>query len=308
MSKSQVVNEIHKPARKNFKRRQVILKGIDDLWQADLIDLQNLKSKNKNFSFILVIIDAFSKFAWAVAVKSKCKSEITNAFKKILLLGRVPSNLQTDLGKEFYNKEFDCLMKKFGINHYSTYSTKKASIVERLIRTIKNKLFKHFSLVGNYIWIGNPIETIVWDYNNTVHRTIKQAPIKVNKSNEMIIMRNIKKTRCIPEFKGNKFNIGDSVRISKYKGAFHKGYTPNWSTELFTVTKVNKSNPPTYHLEDKRKQTILGSFYEQELQKTKCPNIYLIEKVIKEKGNKLFVKWLGLSDSENSWVKKSSIV
>lgn len=283
MSKRQIVDEIHKPARKNFKRRRVILKGIDDLWQADLIDLQKFKSKNKQFNYILVIIDTFSKFAWAVAVKSKCKSEIRDAFKKVLLLGRIPTNLQTDLGKEFYNNEFDSLMKNYSINHYSTYSSKKASIVERFIRTIKNQLFKHFSLVGNYLWIGHPIETIVRDYNNKVHRTIKLAPIKVVKSNEMIIMKNIQNPECIPKFTRSKFNIGDSVRISKYKGAFHKGYTPNWSTELFTVTKVNKSNPPTYHLEDKRNQTILGSFYEQELQKTMCPNIYLIEKVVKKK-------------------------
>lgn len=308
MSKQQVVDEIHKAARKNFQRREVILKGIDDLWQADLIDIKNLKSYNKQYKFILVVIDAFSKFAWAVAVKTKCKTEIADAFKKVLLSGRAPTHLQTDMGKEFYNNEFTCLMSHFHINHYSTYSTKKASIIERFIRTIKNKLYKYFSLVGNYIWIGHPLESLVAEYNNTVHRTIKLAPSKVNKSNEVFVQKNIQKSRKLPALRKSKFSIGDSVRISKYKGAFQKGYTPNWSTELFTVTKVNKTNPITYQLEDSRKQNILGSFYEQELQKTKYPNVYLIEKIIKKKGNKLFVKWLGLSDSENSWINKTSIV
>lgn len=308
MSKENVVSELHKGARKNFPRREVILKGIDDLWQADLIDMQNLKRENKNYRYILVIIDAFSKFAWSVGVKTKCKTEIMEAFKKILLLGRVPSNLQTDLGKEFYNDEFTRLMKKFNINHYSTYSTKKASIVERFIRTIKNKLYKYFSLVGNYIWIGKPLKTLLHEYNNSVHRTIKLAPSKVTKFNEIFVMNNIKKSRIRHVLKKCKFNIGDIVRISKYKGSFQKGYTPNWSTELFTITKVNRSNPITYHLEDSRKQMILGSFYEQELQKTKCPNTYLIEKVIKKKGNRLYVKWLGLSDSENSWINKTAIL
>lgn len=311
MTKQQIVNEIHKQARRNFLRRPVILKGIDDLWQADLIDMQNLRKYNKGFNYILVVIDCFSKYAWTVPIKSKNKICVTNAFESILYSShRKPVNLQTDLGTEFYNNTFKILMKTNNINHYSTFSTKKASIVERLIKTIKNKLYKCFSLNGSYHWLGL-LEVVLKTYNNTKHRTIKYKPINVDKSNEYLIKENIKKTYKYISAKSErtpKFKVGDYVRISKYKQHFEKGYTPNWSTELFTIKNIKNTVPVTYHLEDQRKHTILGTFYEHELQKTSYPDVYLIEKVLKKKGNKLFVKWLGLSNDENSWIEKTAIL
>lgn len=309
MAKEQVVNEIHRSARKNFKRRAVILKGIDDLWQADLIDLQKLQTVNKGYKYILVVIDTFSKYTWCIPTKSKTQTEVKNAFALIVKSAkRVPKNLQTDFGKEFYNDQFDRYVKSLKINHYSSYSIKKASIVERVIKTLKNKLYKYFSFIGNYKWLGKPLDDIVRSYNQTMHSTTKFRPIEVNRNNEAEVKINIDKKQCNRRFKLNKFNVGDRVRISKYKSLFHKGYTPNWSTELFTIKTVNDTRPVTYHIEDQRKNTILGTFYEQELQKTKYPDVYLIEKVIKKRGKKLYVKWLGLNDSENSWIDKDAIV
>lgn len=310
MSKQQIVNEIHKTARRNFLRRSVVLKSIDDLWQADLMDMQNLRKYNKGYNYILIVIDCFSKYAWTQPLKSKNKLDVAHAFERILLnTHRIPNNLQTDMGTEFYNNTFQGLMKTNKINHYSSFSTKKASIVERLIKTIKNKLYKYFSLNGNYKWLGKPLEVILESYNHTKHRTTKFKPIDVNKSNEQVIKENILKTHkhvsipCKPKFK-----VGDYVRISRYKHNFEKGYTPNWSTELFTVKKINNTTPVTYHIQDQRKQPILGTFYEQELQKSNYPGVYLIEKVLKKKGSKLYVKWLGLSNSENSWIDKAALV
>lgn len=310
MSKADVVNEIHKPARKNFARRYVVLKGIDDLWQADLIDLQNLKQYNNGYKFILVIIDCFSKFCWTAPIKNKSKSEVSEAFENILnTTQRTPLNLQTDMGKEFYNDRFRKIVNMNSINHYSTYSVKKASIVERLIQTLKNKLFKHFSISGCYKWSGYPLKKVVGTYNNTKHRVTKFAPVDVNRTNEHLVRMNIRKFHHTCKLKNKtKFKVGDIVRISKYKGCFEKGYTPNWSTELFVIRKINETLPVTYLIEDTHQQPVLGCFYEHELQNTKFPNTYLIEKVIKRKGNKLFVKWLGLPNTENSWINKEKIV
>lgn len=309
MEKHQIVNEIHRPARKNFKRRSVVLKGIDDLWQADLIDLQKFHKVNKGYKYILTVIDTFSKYAWCVPIKSKTKTEVKNSFELIIqLTKRIPKNLQTDFGKEFYNNEFERYVNSLKINHYSTYSVKKASIVERLIKTLKSKLYKHFSLIGNYKWVGKPLDDIVKSYNQTVHRTTKFKPIDVNFDNDIQVSKNIEKSQINMHYKRNKFKIGDCVRISKYKSAFHKGYTPNWSTELFTIIHVNRTTPVAYHIQDQRKNKILGAFYEEELQKTNYPNVYLVEKVIKKKGRKLYVKWLGLSNSENSWIDRNAVV
>lgn len=308
MSKENVINEIHRSARINFPRRHVILKDIDDLWQADLMDMQSTSKENKDNRYILIVIDSFSKFAWAVGLKNKTKETVAEAFKSILNQGRHPKNLQTDFGKEFYNKDFKKVLQRNNINHYSTYSTIKASIVERLIRTLKNKLYKQFSLQGNYRWVDGILKKIIDQYNNTVHRTIGKQPAKVKEKNKKyVLQRYIDATR--PNIKTRKkFSLEDHVRISKYKSCFEKGYTPNWSTEIFKIIRIQNTSPLTYLLQDKNGQPILGAFYAQELQRTKYPDIYLVEKVLKKRKNKVLVKWLGLPNSENSWIEDTNII
>lgn len=104
-----------------------------------------------------------------------------------------------------------------------------------------------------------------------------------------------------------KFKIGDKVRISKYKHIFEKGYTPNWTTEIFTVSHVKLTNPTTYKLVDYQDHPIEGGFYQEELNKVKYPDTYLVEKVLKRRGDKLFVKWLGFDNSHNSWISASDL-
>lgn len=310
MSKQDIVNELHRGARRNFVRRHTVIKGLDDLWQADLVDLQKYSSINKGFKYVLIVIDVLSKYVWARPLKSKSKKFVSSAMCSILTEStRKPKNLQTDLGKEFYNDSFKHLMETYNINHYSTCSVKKASIVERVIRTIKSRLYKLFSLCGKYEWYKNNLKSVVQNYNNTVHRITKHKPIDVNSSNQNTVRLNIIKSQQPKKVrKESSFRVGDFVRISKYKGDFYKGYTPNWSTEIFRIIKVNETSPQTYQLQDKHKQNIVGCFYGKELQKTKFPDIYLIEKVLKKRGNKLFVKWLGLGAEENSWIDKSELV
>src|SRR5215472_15856948 len=104
-----VVEELHKPVRHRFPRRRVVIKGLDDLWQADLVEMIPYSRENKGFKYILMVIDAFSKYLWAKPLKSKTGEEVTRAMKEILKERR-PSNLQTDHGKEFYNSQFQSLM------------------------------------------------------------------------------------------------------------------------------------------------------------------------------------------------------
>lgn len=308
MSKADVINEIHKNARVNFPRRSVILRDIDELWQADLIDMQKMSKANSGYKYIIVIIDGFSKYAWAIPLKQKNKQTVYIALKKLLKEGRIPKNLQTDAGTEFYNDKFKNIMNKYNINHYCTYSSKKASIVERLIRTLKAKLYKEFNLKGNYKWVDGTLADKVYEYNNTFHRTLGQEPASINQTNKHIILQKYNNMYNSKEKKiCKKFKVGDFVRISKYKGSFGKGYTPNWSTEIFKIIVVKPTNPTTYLLEDGHCRPILGSFYAQEIQKTKHPNVYLVEKVLRRKGDKVYVKWLGLPASENSWIAKTNI-
>ena len=106
--------------------------------------------------------------------------------------------------------------------------------------------------------------------------------------------------------KGPKFKVGDHVRMSKYKNIFPKGYTPNWSEETFVVKKIENTVPWTYVISDLNGEEIVGSFYVKELQKTNQKE-FRIEKIIKRKGNKLYVKWKGYNNSFNSWIDKKDI-
>lgn len=300
--KKTIVEELHAPARRFFPRRRVIVRGFDDLWQADIIDVQRHAKDNREHPYILAVIDVFSKYAWAIPLKSKNARDVCKAFATVVQTdGRVPNNLQTDMGKEFYNKDFQEYLKKRNVNHYSTFSMMKASVVERFNRTLKNNMWKYFSLNGSYRWI-DVLPTLIDEYNRRKHRTINMRPIDVTRKNAKRLLSTVYSNVKIAG--PAKYVVGDYVRVSKFKTVFDKGYTPNWSTEIFKIEAVKKTNPVTYLLVDSHNKSIQGGFYEYELHTVKYPNIYLVEKVLRKKSNKVYVKWLGFDNSHNSWISK----
>ena len=305
IEKKTVVDELHRPARKHFHRRKVFQVGINDTFQIDLVEMIPYAAENNDYKYLLTAIDIFSKKAFARALKTKTGAEVAKAMDSIITEnGSPPRNVHSDQGKEFFNKDFKNLMKKYNINLYNTFSELKASIVERFNRTLKTKMWKMFSLNGNYQWI-NHLQSLIDDYNNSVHRTIKMKPIEVTKQHEPLLFKTVYKNRIITS--KNRFKAGDYVRITKYKGIFRKGYEPNWSTEIFQVDHVHPTEPVTYTLRDNT-SIMSGGFYEHELQKVKYKDVYLVEKVVKKKGNQLLVKWLGFDEKFNSWINKKDFI
>ena len=144
------------------------------------------------------------------------------------------------------------------------------------------------------------LNDIVNKYNNTVHRTIKMRPIDVKDNTYLDSKKEVNN-------KDLKFKVGDQVRISKYKNIFEKGYTPNWSKEVFIISKIKNTVPWTYIIHDLNGEEIIGTFYEKGLQKTNQKE-FRIEKVIKRKGDKLYLKWKGYNNSFNSWIDKKDLV
>lgn len=281
------------------------MKGLNETFQADLVEMIPYKAQNRNFKYILTVIDIFSKFAWAIPIKSKTAADVADGMKKVFASGRIPKNLHTDQGKEFFNTQFKHLMDNNAINHYHTFSTKKAAIVERFNRTLKGRMWKQFSMQGSYKWISK-LQKLIDSYNNTKHRSIKMKPIDVTPENEKNLMKTAFENKIT--IHTPKFKLGDYVRISKYKSLFAKGYTPNWTTEIFRINKVRLTDPITYLLRDWEEKDISGGFYEYELQRVKYPKLYLVEKILKRKGDKVFVKWLGFSEKFNSWIDKNSLL
>ena len=140
---------------------------------------------------------------------------------------------------------------------YSTYNEGKSVVAERFIRTLKNKLYKHMTATGKNVYY-DVLNDVVNKYNNTKHSTIKMKPIDVKNDKRVYIDEHNKKD--------SRFKVGDRVRISKFKYVFAKEYTPNWSTEIFIVDKINDTVPYTYNLKDLNDEEIIGSFYDKELQ------------------------------------------
>lgn len=304
--RGKLARELHKVSRKNFPRRHVELKGLEDLYQADLVDMIKFSKFNKGFKYIMTIINCFSKFALAIPLKSKSKSEVSTALKPVFERYKM-KNFQTDQGLEFFNSDVKTLVRKFNINHYFTYSEKKASICERFNRTLKSKMWRYFSEKGNYKWI-DILPTLVNNYNRTFHSTIGMKPYEVNKSNENMVLKNILKNRRPIKKVNIKFKVGDRVRVSRFKREFAKGYWPQWSNEIYSVCKVQLTSPVTYLLKDGKGEILKGGFYQQELSKTQLGDIYLVEKVLRKKGEKLFVRWLGFDKSHDSWINKADLV
>ena len=138
---------------------------------------------------------------------------------------------------------------------YSTYNEGKSVVAERFIRTLKNKLYKRMMATGKNVYY-DVLDDVVNEYNNTKHNTIKMKPIDVEDNKRVYI---------------DEHNEKDSrfrVRISKFKNIFAKGYTPNWSKEIFIVNKINDTVPCTYNIKDLDGEEIIGSFYDRELQKS----------------------------------------
>ena len=144
---------------------------------------------------------------------------------------------------------------------YSTYNEGKSVVAERFIRTLKNKVFKHMAGIQTKISF-DVLDDTVSKYNNTVHRTIKMKPIDITDGYYVESHEN-------PNKKDSKFKVCCHVRISKYKNIFAKGYTPNWSEEVFVVNKIKNTVPWTYVIDDLNGEEFIGSFYEKEFQKTK---------------------------------------
>ena len=144
------------------------------------------------------------------------------------------------------------------------------------------------------------LDDIVDEYNNTNQTTIKMKPIDVKDNTNINTSKKI-------NYEDPKVKVGDRVRISKYKNIFAKGYMPNWSDEVFVIKKVKNTVPWTYVINDLSGEEIIGTFYEKELQKTNQEE-FRIEKVIKRKGNKIYVKWKRYNNSFNSWIDKASLL
>lgn len=308
---------MHKPRRKKFPRNKYRVSNIDDLHQADLNDMRSLSRYNDGYKYILTIIDVFSRYAWAVPLIDKKPSTIISAFNKVFNESkRKPLHLQTDKGSEFVANSVRKFLRDNDIKYYVSQNPDvKACLVERLNRTLKTRMYRYFTHRNTYRYV-EMLPKLLTAYNSTIHSATKFAPKNVNETNILHVWRNQygkqlqqeERERHIP-----KFRVGDTVRISREKNMFQKGYENNFSEEIFKIKKVLNRKPIVYRLYDLNNEDIEGVFYEQELQKVtvKPTKTFKIDKVIATRGSgirkEVFVKWKGYPNSFNTWISAKDI-
>ncbi|XP_055997764.1 uncharacterized protein LOC130047190 [Ostrea edulis] len=309
--KEQDTYTLHKPIRRKFKRQQTRVTDIDEQWQLDLADVSNLKKYNDGYTFLLCAIDVLSKYAWVVPLKQKTGKEMIRGLRKIFRDGRHPVRIQSDQGREFTNKEFLEAFKT--IHFFTTRNAKtKTSIVELFQRTLKARMCRYFTRHKTRRYV-DVLPDLVHGYNHAYHRSIQRAPAQVNPTNVLKVWKTLYGKQTTNTL---SLQVGDRVRISKAKRTFDKGYLPNWTTELFTISrKVPGRN--IYRIKDDHGEELEGTFYPQELQTViKKDDVYEVEEILGYKkrrvGKKVIsevqVKWKGYPSSFNSWIPQADLI
>ena len=137
---SQPVYTKYRRIKVKYPRRKVLSRGLRYQYQADLVDYSALKRDNRSFTFLLTIIDIFSRFALAIPIKSKKGPHIAADLEKAFKVMKPPRKLQTDMGKEFYNSHVKRVLNRYRVHHFSTDQPLKAQIVECFNRTLREMI------------------------------------------------------------------------------------------------------------------------------------------------------------------------
>ena len=322
---------LHRPARKRYPMKKVVVGGVNIQLQIDLVDMIQWAKANDNHRYILLAVDCFSRFAYAQPLKTKHGEMVAQALEAILdqaekRVDRKIKRIQADQGLEFYNKHVRVMLEKRNVHLFSTKSPTKAQMVERLIRTLRGRQERLNTFRGQRRWVESFFK-LVKSYNKTPHGALpSMSPSQVNLKNEILVwehlygktmlktpihlVRRLKNQRV----KSQDLNVGDPVRLSKRKRTFEKAYYQNWTDEVFFVAHISKSTTPaTFRIKDLDGDLLEGVFYRAELTPVKLDSgIYAIEKVLQQETradgkNYLLVKWRGYPESHNAWIRTDEV-
>lgn len=304
---------LHREAKKPKTYNPFILYRKRVLLQADLIDMQSLSKANQEKKYILIVCDAFTRKCWASALANKTSELVLTEFKNMYSDIGSFERLMTDAGTEFLSKKFTSFLKKHDIGF--TRGNPHAPHVERLNRTIQNKLFRYMTENETEKWI-DILDDIVFAYNARYHRMIKMSPNDAEKEkNKNLVISNLSVyyDKAIKKRKKPKFKINDIVSIQKLNNVFAKGYHQVFTDHLYKITEVHTKLPiPMYSLSEyDGSEKIEGRFYANELQLANF-EVYKVEKIKKERVKngvrEVLVKWKGWPEKYNSWEPKTNIV
>lgn len=304
----------HKQTINKFKRNRVLVSSIDEEFQVDLMDIKNVKWNHGRYNFILIAIDVLSKFAFAIPIKRKSGLEVAAALRKIFEQ-RTPVKMHSDRGLEFTNENVKRVLDEFKIYQTTTKDKLiKASIVERLIRTLRMKLEKLYDANSKFNFTES-LPQIMNAYNNTKHRSIKMRPIDVNIDTQDLAFKNLYGGKTYMEMLNeakslpSKFKVGDFVRIKIDKQTFQRGHHQLWSTQAYRIGRVVETGQVhTYVLRDSLNQDMNRRYYKQELQKVASPE-YTIKEILnkRDRNGRIELQVRFESSQQPCWVPETDI-
>jgi len=306
----QLAHTLHKPRKHRFKRRKILVSNSWTIFSADLADLKNLAVNNGGYRYILVVIDIFSRMAFVRALKEKTASVMIVALRDIFLndCPKTPNFLWTDRGSEFVGREVKKMLKsEFNMEQYSTSQSPKAAMAERLIRTLKERIFRYLTanVTEKYVDV---LPKIASAYNNSPHSSLGGlTPVQASQEQYAGDVYHLQYP-IEQEKPKHVLNVGDVVRLEREIEAFEKSHYVNWSDMFFTVATVHNTSPLMYSIKDPEGKTLPGRFYFEQLQKLPGkPEIYRIDRVLRRKGNRILVKWMNHPSRFNSWESVKSL-
>lgn len=312
-SSRQITYTLHKPVRRNYVRNRIVVYGIDEQWEADLVEMQEFSRMNRGIRYILTVIDVFSKYAWAFPLKSKTGKDLVCVFTK-LFNERTPACLRTDMGKEFVNFRLQQLLKDKNVRFYTSSNRDiKCAVIERFNRTLKSKMFKYFTSKGTRKYVDR-LNDFMQSYNKSYHRSIKMTPNQVTADNSHQVLTNLygNSVSVLSNAIKPKLESSDTVRMIHKHKPFDKGFYPNWTDTTYKIKNVDKSQThPVYVLENESGETLKErKFYENEIQKI-TSNSYRVEKILRRRTYKgkaqYLIKWIGYSSNHNSWINSEDL-
>ena len=288
----------HRRVRKRLANDRIVVQGIDAQHSMDLADMQKYANENNGVRFLLCVVDSLSKYAWVLPLLDKRPYTVSVALSKLYSKNkRVPKTVRSDRGTEFMGLQTQNLFKKLGIKHYTADNRTKAAISERFIRTLKEKIWRHFTATGRHKYV-DVLQSLVKGYNHSVHRTIGMAPADVTVYNGDLVWQKLY-GHLLEKKSPNKrdaLKVGQKVLIAKETGIYKKGYQGGWSSETFEIRGVREGYAGVYRylLRDLSGENVLGTFKREELQPVRN-NKRVLHKVDRRKKSegKIPVKWRG---------------
>lgn len=300
---------LHRETKKPKYRNPFFVYEKREQVQIDLIDISGLHQSNFGVKYLLTAIDLFTKYLVCLPMKRKDAETSKNVIWNMLTkMTPHPKKIMSDRGTEFTNRKVKDLFEEYNIQHILPDSDMKCVVVERVNKTIQNKIYHY--LTAHYTDRYLPVlQDLVESYNNAIHRTIQMSPIDAeNPLNHLKVADRLNEhyTNIFEKKKSVKFAVGDIVRISMIKSKFHRSYQEQQKENFYEIDEINTKMPiPLYYLKDCEDLTLVdGGFYSNELTLVDFDEWDVERELKKGTGknrNKILVKWRGFHNNYNSW-------